>query len=107
MEFLWDSSKVAAILSCTRLTNATELRRFLHLAGYYRRFVEGFSKIAGPLTNLTRKEVKYEWTAKHERTFQELKERLTSTPVLTIPKSGESFTIYSDASHQGHGCVLM
>ena len=102
-----DSSKIDVVLSWNRPTNATEVRSFLGLAGYYRRFVEGFSKIAGPLTNLTRKEVKYKWTDKHERAFQELKESLTLAPVLAIPKSGESFTIYSDASHQGLGCVLM
>ena len=94
-----DSSKIDAVLSWNRPTNSTKVRSFRGLASYYRQFIEGFSKIACPLTTLTRKEVKYEWTAKHERAFQELKERLTSAPVLTIPKSGESFTIYSDASH--------
>ena len=83
---LVDSSKIDAVLSWKRPTNATEVRSFLRLTGYYRRLVEGFSKITGPLTNLTRKEVKYEWTDKHERAFQELKERLTSALVLAIPK---------------------
>ena len=64
-----DSSKIDAVLSWNRPTNATEVRSFLGLAGYYRRFVEGFSKIAGPLTNLTRKKVKYEWTDKRESAF--------------------------------------
>ena len=64
-----DSSKIDAVLSWNRPTNATEVRSFLGLAGYYSRFVEGFSKISGPLTNLTRKEVKYEWTTKHECAF--------------------------------------
>ena len=104
---LVDLSKIDAVLSWNRPTNATEVRSFLGLAGYYRRFVEGFAKIAGPLTNLTRKEVKYEWMDKDKSAFQELKERLTSAPVLAIPRSGEIFTIYSDASHQGLGCVLM
>ena len=83
-----DSSKIDAILSWNRPTSATEVRSFLELVGYYRRFVEGLAKIAGPLTNLTKKEVKYEWTDKHERVFQELKEKLTSAPVLAIPKTG-------------------
>ena len=83
------------------------MRSFLGLAGYYRGFVKGFSKITTPLTNLTRKESKFEWTDKHDRAFQELRDRLTSAPVLAIPKSEEQFTIYSDASHQGLGCVLM
>ena len=95
-----DSSKIDAVLNWNRPTNATEVRSFLGLAGYYRRFVEGFSKLAGPLTNLTKKETKYEWTDKHRRAFQELKERLTTVPVLAIPRSGEQFLIYSDASHQ-------
>ena len=69
--------------------------------------MEGFSKLVGPLTNLTKKETKYEWADKHERAFQELKERLTTAPVLAIPRSGEWFLIYRDALHQGLGCVLM
>ena len=68
-EIAIDSSKIDAILDWNRPTNVSEVRSFLGLAGYYRRFVEGFSKIAGPLTNLTRKEVKYEWTDKHESLF--------------------------------------
>ena len=102
-----DTAKTDAVLDWNRPTTATEVRSFLGLAGYYRRFVEGFSKIASPLTSLTRKDSKFEWGDKHERAFQELKERLTSAPVLAIPKSGEQFTIYTDASHQGLGCVLM
>ena len=69
--------------------------------------MEGFSKLVGPLTNLTKKEMKYVWTDKHDRAFQELKERLTIALVLTIPRNGGRFLIYSNASHQGLGCVLM
>ena len=69
--------------------------------------MEGFSKLARPLTHLTNKEMKYEWMVKHEEAFEELKKRLTTAPVLVIPRSGERFLIYSDASHQGLGCVLM
>ena len=61
--------------------------------------MEGFSKLAGPLTHLTKKETKYEWTAKHEEAFEELKKRLTTAPVLAIPRSGERLLIYNDASH--------
>ncbi|CAA0841697.1 Uncharacterized mitochondrial protein AtMg00860, partial [Striga hermonthica] len=82
-------------------------RSFLCLAGYYRRFIEGFSKIALPLSQLTRKSVKLEWTDRCESSFQELKKRLTTAPVLTIPDPSRSFTIFSDASRQGLGCVLM
>ena len=80
---------------------------FLGLAGYYRRFIEVFSKIAGPLHCLTRKGVKFEWTDRCEGSFQTPKEKLTSAPVLTLPEGNEGFEVYSDASHQGLGCVLM
>ena len=85
----------------------TEIHSFLGLDGYYRRFVEGFSHLAMPLTSLTQKGAKFEWTKKCEDSFQELKKRLVSAPILTIPSSGGGFTIYSDASRKGLGCVLM
>ena len=88
-------------------TTVTEVRSFLGLAGYYHRFIEGFSKIAGPLHFLTRKGVKFEWTDRCEEGFQTLKEKLTSTSVLTLPEGNEGFEVYSDASRQGLGCVLM
>ncbi|RVW68673.1 Retrovirus-related Pol polyprotein from transposon 17.6 [Vitis vinifera] len=81
--------------------------KFLGLAGYYRRFIEGFSKIALPLTKLTQKGVKFEWSDDYECSFQELKNRLVSAPILTIPSGSGGFVVYSDASHQGLGCVLM
>uniref|UniRef100_A0A2N9GX41 Reverse transcriptase n=1 Tax=Fagus sylvatica TaxID=28930 RepID=A0A2N9GX41_FAGSY len=74
---------------------------------YYRRFVEGFSRIAAPLTHLTRKNAKFEWKEECEKSFQELKQRLVTAPVLTIPSSSGGFVIYSDASRKGLGCVLM
>ena len=83
------------------------MRSFLGLVGYYRRFVENFSRIAAPLHYLTRKGVKFEWTDRCEESFQELKQRLTSAPVLTLPSGSEGFVVFSDASHQGLGCVLM
>ena len=85
----------------------TEVRSFLGLAGYYRRFVEGFSKIAAPLTKLTHKNTKYVWTDECEQSFQELKTHLTSAPILVLPDEGGSFVIYSDASGRGLSCVLM
>ena len=77
------------------------------MAGYYRRFVEGFSKIATPLTRLTRKNAKFQWDDECEKSFQELKTHLTSAPVLTLPSCYEGFVVYNDASRQGLGCVLM
>ncbi|KAL0416064.1 UNVERIFIED_CONTAM: Transposon Tf2-12 polyprotein, partial [Sesamum latifolium] len=77
------------------------------LAGYYRKFLEGFSKIAMPLTRLTQKRVKFEWDSACEGSFTELKQRLASTPVLTLPSDKGAFLIYSDTSKNGLGCVLM
>ena len=93
--------------SWEQLTTVTEVLSFLGLAGYYRGFIEGFSKIAGPLHCLTRKGVKFEWTDRCEESFQTLKEKLTSALVLTLPEGNEGFEVYSDASRQGLGCVLM
>ena len=76
------------------------------LAGYYRRFVEGFSKIAQPLTNLLRKNKKFEWDQKCQESFEELRRKLTSAPVLAVSQGTEGFVIYSDALRQGLGvCV--
>ena len=80
---------------------------FLGLAGYYRKFVEGFSKIASPLTNLTRKNVKFQWTDSCEQSFMELKQRLVSAPILASPTGSEGLVVYNDASKCGLGCVLM
>ncbi len=102
-----DPSKVEAVLEWNQPTTPTEVRSFLGLAGYYRRFIEGFSKIALPMTRLTRKDVAFVWDDKCERAFQLLKEKLTTAPVLMLPKDGAKFTVYTDASHQGLGCVLM
>lgn len=77
------------------------------MAGYYRWFIKDFSKIARPLTQLLRKDVKFLWTEDCEESFQELKRRLTNAPVLTLPRMGMNFTVYCDASKTGLGCVLM
>jgi len=77
------------------------------LAGYYERFIEGFSKLALPLTQLTRKGQTYVWDARCEKSFQELKKRLTSAPVLILSNSKESFVVYCDASKMGLGGVLI
>ena len=102
-----DPSKVEAVQSWPTLKNAKEVRSFLGLASYYRRFVEGFSRIATPLTQLTRKSIKFRWSTEYEKSFLELKKRLTSAPILTIPTGIERFVIYSDASKHGLGCVLI
>ncbi|XP_038976501.1 uncharacterized protein LOC120107335 [Phoenix dactylifera] len=102
-----DLMKVEAVVGWSRPTNVIEVRSFLELVGYYRRFVEEFFRIAMPLSRLTQKQVKFEWTDDCEQSFQELKKRLVTAPVLAIPSGTEGFTIYSDASRKGLGCVLM
>ena len=82
-----------------RPNTVIEIRSFLGLAGYYRQFIEGFSKISLPLTRLTHKGVKFEWSNDCECSFQELKNRLVTAPILTIPSGLGGFVVYSDASH--------
>ncbi|WMV45946.1 hypothetical protein MTR67_039331 [Solanum verrucosum] len=102
-----DSQKIEAVKQWPRPTSATNIRSFLGLAGYYRRFVEGFSSIASPLTKLTQKKVKFQWSDDCEKSFAELKTRLTTAPVLTLPEGSDGYVIYCDASRVGLGCVLM
>jgi hypothetical protein len=102
-----DPEKVKAVSEWKQPTSASEIRSFLGLAGYYRRFIEGFSKIVRPMTELLRKDTKFVWSEACERSFQELKRRLTSAPVLVLPDNQKSFVVYCDASRQGLGCVLM
>ena len=104
---LVDPQKVEAILNWKPPTSVIEIRSFLGLAGYYSKFVEGFSKIAAPLTRLTRKEEPFLWSEACQQSFDELKRRLTSAPVLTLPSGQDGFAVYCDASRQGLGCVLM
>ncbi|XP_071905996.1 uncharacterized protein [Coffea arabica] len=84
-----DPAKVEAVMNWKRPETPTEIRSFLGLAGYYRRFIQDFSKIAGPMTELTKKGNKFIWTPKCESSFQELKRRLTSAPVLVLPDGDE------------------
>jgi hypothetical protein len=77
------------------------------LEGYYRRFIEGLSTIATPLTRLTRKNTRWEWSKECDESFQELKRRLTTTPVLIFPSRKEGFVVYNNASRKGPGCVIM
>jgi hypothetical protein len=102
-----DPSKVKDVLSWKTPQNVSDIRSFLGLAGYYRRFIEGFSKISKPMTELLAKGSTFEWTPRRETSFQELKKRLTTALVLTMPDMEKSFSIYCDTSGQGLGCVLM
>ncbi|GJU38145.1 putative reverse transcriptase domain-containing protein [Tanacetum coccineum] len=102
-----DPAKIEAIKSWAAPTTPTEVRQFLGLAGYYRRFIEGFSLISKPLTKLTQKNKKYEWGSEEEEAFQTLKQKLCSAPILALPEGTEDFVVYCDASLKGYGAVLM
>jgi hypothetical protein len=100
-------SKVASVLEWEAPKNVKQIRGFLEMVGYYRRFIEGLSKIAGPMTKLLRKNTPFVWSEECEASFQTLKEKLTTAPVLAIPETGKDYAVYCDASKNGLGCVLM
>ena len=102
-----DPQKIEAIVNWKPPTNVSEIRSFLGLAGYYKKIVEGFSKIATPLTNLLKKDQKFEWSNTCQHSFEELRQRLTTASVLALPSGKDGYVVYSDASRQGLGCVLM
>ncbi|GJW01173.1 putative reverse transcriptase domain-containing protein [Tanacetum coccineum] len=102
-----DPSKVESVKNWMTPESPTEIRSFLGLAGYYRRFIENFSKIAKPLTLLTQKNKAYVWGDKQDEAFQILKEKLCNAPVLALPDGPDDFVVYCDASKQGFGSVLM
>ncbi|GKA89372.1 putative reverse transcriptase domain-containing protein [Tanacetum coccineum] len=102
-----DPGKIEAVKNWKAPTTSSEIRSFLGLAGYYRRFIANFSKIAKPLTSLTQKNQKYVWGVEQEEAFQTLKNNLCDAPILSLPDGVEDFVVYCDASNQGLGCVLM
>ena len=99
--------RVQAVLDWTPPETVKQVWSFLGLASYYRRFVENFSRVAKPLTELLKKDKKFEWTPHCEFSFQELKRSLTSAPVQVPPDFSKDFIIYCEASRQGLGCILM
>jgi hypothetical protein len=102
-----DPSKVQDVLSWKAPTSVSDIRNFLGLAGYYQRFIEGFSKISKPMTELLQKDKQFKWMPACVSSFQELKKRLTTAPVLVMLDLEKPFSIYYDASGQGLWCVLM
>src|SRR6266498_4846029 len=102
-----DPSKVRDVLNWKQPQTVSEIRSFLGLAGYYRRFIANFSKISKPLTSLLQKIAKFFWSPECEEAFQTLKKLLTSAPILSQPDTLKPFDIYCDASGSGLGCVLM
>ena len=102
-----DPEKVKAIMSWERPKSVFEICSFLGLEGYYRRFIEDFSQLAALMNRLTQKGIKFEWDDLCEKAFQELKMRLTTTPILIVLEQGQRYTVYCDASRDELGCVLM
>ncbi|XP_059658571.1 uncharacterized mitochondrial protein AtMg00860-like [Cornus florida] len=99
--------KIEVVLNWECPKNMFEIQSFHGLAGYYHRFVRDFSRLAIPITWLTRKGIRFDWTEAYESSFNELKIRLTTTPVLVVPVHSLGYVIFCDASRDGLGCVLM
>ncbi|GKF09709.1 putative reverse transcriptase domain-containing protein, partial [Tanacetum coccineum] len=102
-----DPTKIEAVKNWASLTTPSKIRQFLGLAGYYRRFIEGFSKIAKSMTELTQKYKKFDWGKEQETAFQLLKQKLCVAPILALPEGSDDFVVYCDASIKGLGAVLM
>nr|GFA41113.1 putative reverse transcriptase domain-containing protein [Tanacetum cinerariifolium] len=102
-----DPAKIESVKDWESPKSLIEIRQFLGLAGYYRRFIGGLSKIAKPMTKLTQRKVKLEWGNKQEAAFQLLKQKLCSAPILVLPEGSKDFIVYCDASNKGLGAVLM
>ncbi|GJY74210.1 putative reverse transcriptase domain-containing protein [Tanacetum coccineum] len=102
-----DPANIESIKDWASPKTLTETHQFLGLVGYYRRFIEGFSKITKPMRKLTQKSVKFDWSEKAEAAFQLLKQKLCSAPILDLPEGSENFVVYYDATRKGLGAVLM
>nr|GEZ38045.1 putative reverse transcriptase domain-containing protein [Tanacetum cinerariifolium] len=102
-----DLTKIESVKDWASPKSPMEIRQFLGVAGYYRRFIKGSLKIAKPMTKLTQKKVKFEWGDKQEAAFQLLKQKLCSAHILALPEGSEDFIVYCDASNKGLGAVLM
>jgi hypothetical protein len=102
-----DPKNVAAVVEWKRPSSVSEIQSFLGLAGYYRCFLPNFSSIAKPLSRLLEKGVLFVWSSDCEVNYQTLKNKLVDAPILALPESGKRFTVYTDASRIGLGCVLM
>ncbi|GJU77315.1 putative reverse transcriptase domain-containing protein [Tanacetum coccineum] len=102
-----DPTKIESIKDWASPNTPTEIRQFLGLVDYYRRFIKGFSKVANPMIKLTQNKFAFEWGDKQEAAFQTLKNKLCSAPILALLQGAENFIVYCDASHKGLGAVLM
>jgi hypothetical protein len=102
-----DPKKVADILNRKAPKDVRVIKSFIVIAGYYQRFIEGFSKIARSMIALLANKVEFKWTQKCQEAFEALKEKLTTAHVLVLPDVHKPFLVYCDASYTGLGCVLM
>ncbi|KAI3698239.1 hypothetical protein L6452_31352 [Arctium lappa] len=102
-----DPAKIEAVMNWEPPKSPSEIRSFLGLAGYYRRFIQDFSKVASSLMMLTKKNVKFVWTEEQEKAFRTLQRKLCEAPILSLLEGSEDFVVYSDASKRGLGCVLI
>jgi hypothetical protein len=102
-----DPGEVKDVLNWAPPTTTSEIQSFLELAGYYRRFIKDFSKISKPMMKLLEKNKVFQWIAKCQASFEEIRKHLTLAPVLVLPNLTKKFNIYCDASCRGLGCVLM
>ena len=102
---LVDPAKIEAVMSWEVPRSPSEIRSFLGLAGYYRRFIRDFSKIVVPLTRLTRKGVAFSWGPEQPASFETLRQRLCEAPMLALPEGMEDFVVYCDASISRWGAV--
>ncbi|GJR10556.1 putative reverse transcriptase domain-containing protein [Tanacetum coccineum] len=101
-----DPAKIESVKDWESPKTATEISQILGLAGYYQRFIEGFSKIVKPMTKLTQKKVKFDWGDKAEAAFQLIIQKLCSAPILALPKGSEDFIVYCNASIKELGAVV-
>jgi hypothetical protein len=101
-----DPENIECIREWSMSGNVSEVISFMGLTSYYRRFIVGFSRIVHPITSLQRKEKNFQWTNECERSFQRLKQLLTSAPILRIIDLNEDFIVCTDASKEGLGGVL-
>ena len=102
-----DPDKIKAIQQWPRPETVKELRGYLGLSSYYRRFIQNYGKLADPLTQLMQKDIEFRWTEDTKSAFAKLKQALTSAPILASPEFGQPFTVERDASRVGIGVVLL
>jgi hypothetical protein len=102
-----DLKKVTTILDWKAPKDVRGIKSFIGMAGYYRRFIEGFSKIARPMIALLAKKVEFKWTLACQKSFETLKQKLTTAPILILLDVHKPFSIYCDASYTRLGYVLM